>query len=128
MELYHGLQTMEKRSGKKVTELYAGGGGAKSAIVCQITADLFGLPVKRIQTHEASAVGASMAAFVAMGTFRDYEDAIAHMVQEKDVFHPNEENHQRYMAFYNKAYALLPDKLKTIDKNIVNLLKRSSSV
>ncbi len=128
MELYHGLQTMEKRSGKKVTELYAGGGGAKSAIVCQITADLFGLPVKRIQTHEASAVGASMAAFLAMGTFKDYEDAIAHMVQEKDVFRPDEDNHRRYMAFYNKAYALLSDKLEPIDKNIVNLLKRSSSV
>ena len=128
MELYQGLQTMQKRSGKTVTELFVGGGGAKSSIVCQIAADLFGLPVKRIQTHEASAVGSSMVAFLAMGTFQDYDDAIAHMVQEKDVFCPNEENHLLYMEYYNKAYAKLSGKLKFIDKNIVNILKRRASV
>ena len=128
MELYRGLHVMQKRSGKTVTELFVGGGGAKSDIVCQITADLFDLPVKRIQTHEASAIGAAMAAFVALGTFRNYDDAIVHMVQEKDVFYPNKEQHEQYMAYYEKAYAPLSDKLKSINKSIVNILKRRSSI
>jgi ribulose kinase len=38
-------------------------------VVCRITADVFGLPVKRIQTPEACSIGSSMAAFVAMGVF-----------------------------------------------------------
>ena len=128
MELYHGLQTMQKRSGKTVTELFAGGGGAKSDVVCQIAADLFGLPVKRIQTHEASAVGSSMVAFIAAGEFRDYDDAIAHMVREKDVFQPDEENHGIYMEYYDKAYRDLSGQLKGVNKNIVEILKRRTSV
>lgn len=124
MELYRGLQVMQKRSGKTVTELFVGGGGARSDIVCQITADLFGLPVKRIQTHEASAIGSSMAAFVALGTFRDYDDALAHMVQQTDTFEPNETNHAIYMDFYSQVYHPLSGKLKRINKNITNLLKR----
>ncbi len=126
MELYRGLQVMQKRSGKTIKELFVGGGGAKSDIVCQITADLFGLPVKRIQTHEASAIGSSMAAFVALGTFRDYDDAIAHMVQQKDTFEPNADHHAVYMDYYHKVYHPLSGKLEGIDKNITTLLKRRS--
>ncbi len=74
------------------------------------------------------AVGASMVAFIAAGTFRDYDDAIAHMVQEKDVFRPNEATHNLYLAYYNKAYRHLSGKLKGVNKNIVKLLKRRSSV
>ena len=128
MELYRGLQVMQKRSGQTVTELFVGGGGARSDIVCQITADLFGLPVKRIQTHEASAIGASMAAFVALGTFADYDDAIAHMVRETDVFRPDEKNHRIYMDYYKDAYVKLSGSLKQVNKSIVNIIKRRSSV
>ena len=128
MELYAGLSVMQKRSGLTVQELFVGGGGARSDVVCQITADLFGLPVKRIQTHEASVIGASMVAFLAQGMFRDYEDAIAHMVQPKDTFLPDEENHRVYMEYYDKAYSKLSDNLQGINQNIVNLLKRRSNV
>ncbi|MBR5423565.1 MAG: FGGY-family carbohydrate kinase [Clostridia bacterium] len=127
MELYHGLCTMQKRSGKTVKALFAGGGGASSDVVCQIAADVFGLPVKRSQTHEASAVGSSMVAFIALGTFRDYEDAIGHMVQMKDEFTPDAENHRIYMEYYNAVYSRLPAGLKNTDKNIVKLMKRRSA-
>ena len=127
MELYHGLATMQKRSGKTVKELFVGGGGAKSDVVCQIAADVFGLPVKRSQTHEASAVGSSMVAFIAQGTFRDYDDAITHMVQLKDEFKPDAENHRIYTEYYDAVYSKLPASLKNTDKNIVKLMKRRSS-
>ena len=125
MELYHGLSTMEKRSGLTVEELFVAGGGAQSDVVCQITADLFGLPVRRIQTHEVSAIGSAMVAFTAQGVFEDLDDAVAHMVRQKDVFEPNAENHAVYMEYYEKAYSKLPSKLKRINKNIVRQQKRS---
>ena len=118
MELYHGLVTMQKRSKLTVKALYAGGGGARSAVVCQIASDVFGLPVHRIQTHEASAVGCAMTAFLAQGVFKDYDDAIAHMVREKDVFTPNEANHRVYMELYDKAYVRLAPQLKPIEKTL----------
>ena len=126
LELYHGLSTMEKRSKQKVRALYAGGGGARSDVVCQIAADLFGLPVSRIQTHEASAIGAAMVAFVAKGVFADYDDAIAHMVQPKDTFAPRQEEHERYMDYYRKIYSRLPARLRPIDKSIAEINRRDT--
>ena len=115
LELYHGLDTMQKRGKRRVKALYAGGGGARSEVVCQIAADVFGLPVHRIQTHEASAVGCAMVAFIARGVYRDYEEAIAHMVRERDVFTPDGANHRVYMELYDKAYAGLAARLKPIE-------------
>ena len=124
MELYHGLAVMQKRSGNTVKELFAGGGGARSDVVCQIAADVFGLPVKRIQTHEASAIGSSMTAFIAKGVFTDYEDAISHMVRPGGVFEPDPENHRIYMEYYDKAYSRLSGKLNDINKNIIKIQRR----
>lgn len=123
-ELYNSLKCLEKRSKLSIDEIFVGGGGAKSDIVCQISADIFGLPVKRTQTHEACSVGSSMVAFVANGTYKDYPDAIAHMVRQKDVFTPNAENHRMYMLLYNKAYRKIFGKLQPINKSIIEIYKR----
>ena len=45
LELYMALRIMEDRSGLTIHEIRIGGGGAKSDVVCQIAADVFGLPV-----------------------------------------------------------------------------------
>ena len=124
LELYHGLSTMEKRSKQAVLALYAGGGGARSNVVCQIAADVFGLPVSRIQTHEASTIGAAMVAFVAQGVFSDYDDAIAHMVQMKETFAPSAENHEVYMNYYKAAYTKLPGRLHPVEKALAAIRNR----
>lgn len=123
-ELYHALNKMEKRSGLKIEELFVGGGGAKSDIVCKITADIFGLPVKRTQTHEASSIGASMVAFIATGVFKSYDDAIEHMVRVKDTFMPDAHNHELYENLYKKAYSKIENKLEPINKAILKIYKR----
>lgn len=123
-ELYESLKLMEKRSGNEIKEIYIGGGGAKSDIVCQIAADMFGLPTKRIQTHEACSIGSSMVAFVAKKEFDSYEAAIKSMVHEKDVFLPDEKNHELYMELYNKAYKKIFPKLTGIYRQIIKTYKR----
>lgn len=75
LELYMALRIMEDRSGLTIHEIRIGGGGAKSDVVCQIAADVFGLPVVRSQTHEACSIGSSMVAFVAKGVFADFDAA-----------------------------------------------------
>lgn len=123
-ELYHSLKIMEKRSGLKIEEVYVGGGGARSDIVCQITADVFGLPIKRIQTHEACSIGASMVAFISKGIFKDYDDAISHMVHETSVFLPRPDVHETYMDLYTGAYRKIFGRLEPIYKRIIKITKR----
>lgn len=123
-ELYHSLRIMEKRSGLKIETVYVGGGGARSDVVCQITADIFGLPIKRIQTHEASSIGASMVAFVANGTFKSYDEAIESMVHESVTFVPDKNNHETYMDLYMGAYRKIFKRLNPIYKKIITITKR----
>ena len=104
LELYHAMKRMEVRSGQHIRELYIAGGGSVSDVVVQICADVFGMPVKRIQTHEASGVGSSLAAFVALNEFASYDEACKAMVHDKDVFVPDPANHKVYMALYEDVY------------------------
>lgn len=106
-ELIHAMKRMEKRSGQHIKEIYIAGGGSKSDTILRITADMFGLPVKRIQTHEATGIGSSMTAFVGLGEFDSYQSAVHAMVHDGDVFLPNEENHRKYTEIYNKVYSKL---------------------
>ncbi|MBO4409198.1 MAG: FGGY-family carbohydrate kinase [Spirochaetales bacterium] len=105
LELYHAMVRMEKRSGQKIRELYIAGGGSVSDSVVQICCDVFGLPVKRVQTPEASSLGASIASFVSMGEYSTFRDAVKAMVHDKDVFTPDMEKHRVYMEIYNDVYS-----------------------
>ena len=122
-ELYHAMLRMQKRSGQRIKELYIAGGGSVNDTVVQICADVFGLPVKRIQTHEASGIGSSLAAFVAIGEFKDFDEAVSSMVHDKDTFLPNDENHKKYMAIYNSVYRHIEDSNTWLFKRIRKISK-----
>ncbi len=120
-ELMYGLETMAKRGGQTIREVYVGGGGSKSSEICQITADMLGLPVKRIQTHEACGLGASIIGFVTMDVYKDELEAINAMVRVKDVFTPDMAKHEFYMANYKNVYCKMA-------KRLVPLYKSSKSI
>lgn len=126
-ELYQSLKIMEKRARLRVDEIFVGGGGAKSDVVCQILADIMGIKVKRIQTHEACSIGSSMVAFVAGGVFKDLDSAIQSMVHESDVFVPNPKAHETYLDIYKGAYSKIFDKLEPIYRRIIKITKRRES-
>ena len=110
LELYHAMKRMQTRSGQRIQTLYIAGGGSVSDSVVQICCDVFGLPVKRVQTHEASALGSSIAAFVALGEFPSFPEAVSSMVHDKDVFTPNMENHKVYRQMYEEVYRFIEKK------------------
>lgn len=116
---------MEKRAKIRIEEINVGGGGARSDVACQILSDMFGLPVKRTQTHEVSAVGAAMAAFLAQGVFHNYNEAIQSMVHEGDVFRPNPDRHRIYAQLYRGVYARLYPRLEPLYRRISEITKRS---
>jgi sugar (pentulose or hexulose) kinase len=102
--LYDGMLSLQKKSGTKVTKLAVSGGGARSDEVCQMTADMFGLPVVRVQTYETSGLGAAICAFAGLGVYRDFDEAMRNMVHVTDEFRPNPEVHAIYKSFYNNVY------------------------
>lgn len=102
--LYSGMRKMEKRAHTRIKTLYVAGGGSQSAEICQITADMFGLPVVRTQTHEACGVGSAMVAFKALGYFKDYDEACKAMVHEKHRYEPDMQVHKFYHEMSERVF------------------------
>ena len=119
------MKAMEKRGNKVIDELYVGGGGSKSDLACRILADVFGLPVKRIHTHEACSVGAAMVSFVAKGEFESFDEAIKSMVHVKDVFAPDAKNHEIYANMYEKVYRKIYKEVRPLYATMNNLKERN---
>jgi sugar (pentulose or hexulose) kinase len=112
--LMTGLRGMEKRGGMQAKRLYVAGGGSQSAEICQITASQFGLPVYRTQTHEVTAIGAAMTAFVAEGVFSSYAEGIEAMVHIQDEFIPDPKTHSVYEELYSEIFEKIFEKLSPL--------------
>jgi xylulokinase len=73
------------------------GGGAKSDLWCQILADASGRSVKRLETVEASSLGAACAAAKGVTWFKSIAAAAAAMAGKPTrIFRPREKQHARY--------------------------------
>ena len=117
--LREGLELFEKRRlHHKVDNIRISGGGSKSPAICQITADIFGVPVSKVQTGECSSLGVAIAGFLAAGEFSSVEEAVESMVHVSDEYIPNEENHKKYDYLFKHAYMKMFPQLKDIYKDI----------
>jgi len=122
-ELMYGLETMSKRSGQVIKEIFVGGGGSKSDEICKITADMLGLPVKRTQTNEAGGLGSSIIGFVSLGIYKDVNEAINRMTRVSKVFEPDMNKHAFYMKMYKEVYKGLGKKHERYYKSMKKILK-----
>lgn len=75
---------------------------------------VIGLPVVRTQTHEVSGIGSAIPAFVSLGVFKNYKEALRVMVHKKDVFKPNRCQHEIYEKLYEEVYKQIYPKLSGI--------------
>lgn len=116
--LRDGLETIEWRQNHKVKEIRVSGGGSQSDAICQITADVFGLPVKRSQTYETAIVGTALTTFYYLKEFKTIEEAVEKMVHLERTFTPNMENHARYDELYYNVYKMLYPRLKGVYKKL----------
>lgn len=89
------------------------GGGARSDLWCQIVADASGRDVKRLETVEASALGAAMAAATGAGWFASVEEAASGMSGKSSrTFRPATRAHARYgelLSIYAELWPLVSD-------------------
>lgn len=101
--LYEGLRNMSARAKQNVNEVMISGGGSSDK-VCQILADILGLPVKKTQTYENCALGAAMLVYLGIGVYKSPEEALNAMMREGKVYTPDMKNHQQYMILYHTVY------------------------
>ncbi len=118
--LYEGMLAMQKKTGKRIEFVTVSGGGSCDDNICQITADVFGLPVKRVQTYETSGLGAAIVGFLGLGEYDSVEKAVENMVHYSDkVFHPDEKNHQTYQRIFKNVYSKLYKRVKPLYLNMI---------
>lgn len=116
--LREGLEHFERKIHHKIKAIRVSGGGAQSDRVCQITADIMGRPVTKVQTCETSSLGAAISGFLAVKEFESAEKAVEAMVHPTITFEPNLEDHEKYNFLFTFAYKRMFPRLKGIYRNI----------
>lgn len=93
--------------GTKISSIVATGGGAKSAVWCQLQADITGLPLEVPAVTEAGCLGAAMIAARSQGQYETLE-AAAKDVKMVRAYTPNpspaiEEKYRKFCKLYEAA-------------------------
>jgi sugar (pentulose or hexulose) kinase len=107
------IEAVEAASGSAVRDLVAIGGGAASVLWCRILADVTGKRVRLPGSGEASALGAAIAAAVAVGWFDTFRGAARAMTGAGKIILPNRKNRDAYDRLFG-AYVRIYPALKTI--------------
>ena len=105
------MTNMVDRATSPITHYAAAGGGSRSDLWCQILSNASGRDVKRLETAEASALGAAMAAAKSAGWYKTIAAASAAMSgKPSKTFRPRMKNHKRYqelLAIYTDLWPSL---------------------
>jgi sugar (pentulose or hexulose) kinase len=116
--LLDGIEKIEKKSKRRINKVFVSGGGSQSDTICQITADMLGRPVYKVQTYETSGLGSSIIGFVGLGVYKDYEEAVKNMVHHKKEYFLIVPMLILYKDYYNKVYKKIYPALRELYKEI----------
>lgn len=95
-----------KKMGIPIEEIRILGGGARSSLWNQITADVTGIRIKAVGNPESSLLGAAMIAAVGSGYYRDYHQAGIVMVGPGKEYKPRDRLYKVYEYNYYKFLKL----------------------
>jgi len=104
-----------------MTELRIGGGGSQSDEIMQITADVFGLPARRMHTSNLAALGAAIDAAVALGIHNGFPEAVERMVRVKNTFQPVLDNTRIYDRLFREVYVKMYPALSPFHNRIADI-------
>ncbi len=104
--------------GLPASEVVLTGGGARHALLRQLQADVFGLPVVTVNREEGSAYGAALLAAVGAGAYRDLDAAVRVTVTRSPPTPPDPLARALYTPLYahfRKAYLRAAPDSRSID-------------
>lgn len=123
LTLKNSYDDMNHELGIRPEKMIVSGGGSNSDLYMQIFADMYGVKTVRNQINGAAALGSAICAAVATGVYKDFKEAVSHMVKQKDEFVPDMENHKTYTQINSKAYRQLPELMESTLKTIYEAMK-----
>ena len=91
----------------RIEEIKISGGGARSRLWRQIVSDIFEKKVVKTNVEEASALGAAILAGIAVGDYKNMEEASEKLVKDEEVHEPKPENvkvYRKYFEIFKEAY------------------------
>ena len=112
--LKHNLDVAE-RAGVEVKRLRAMGGAANSQLWTQMKSDVTNKPIDVPNSDTATTLGAAMLAGIAVGIYKNFEDAVAKTVRVRRSHVPNERNlsvYQKNYRTYLELYARLKEMMQ----------------
>ena len=94
------------KAGLTPASIIATGGGSKSAIWCQMQADITGLPVQIPAEKEAACLGAAIIASVSDGRYAHFQEAVDALITFSKEYDPNisaqtNEKYHQFCALYD---------------------------
>ena len=116
--LLDGLHRIEKKGKIKFTKVSVSGGASQSDEICQISADIFNLPLVRGKTTETSGLGAAIVTASGAGIHASIEEAMGKMVHYDTEFKPDPANVELYAKLYKKVYQKVYKSLRPLYRNI----------
>jgi xylulokinase len=102
----------EAALGEPVQRVVVTGGGARSAVWCQIVADVLRRPLHVAREPESTCLGAGVLAAAALGLHPSIAEASAQMSGTGRVYHPGDEHaavYDRLFGVYERLYPQLRD-------------------
>jgi sugar (pentulose or hexulose) kinase len=109
MTMKNHTQAMCDERGVSLTSIIVSGGGSNGDLFMQIFADVYGVPAHRNVINGSASMGAAICTALALGVYKDRQDAIQHMVKRRDTFYPIKENVARYKEINEKVYSKISD-------------------
>ena len=81
------------------------GGGAKSPLWSQMTADILNLPLRKAKSDDSS-LGSAMLAGVACGAFSSFQDSVDKCARFDKTYFPNPQNVEIYNGYFARYKAI----------------------
>ncbi|NCA99719.1 MAG: sugar kinase [Clostridia bacterium] len=121
MTMKNHAQAMCDELGIELSKIVVSGGGSNGNLFMQIFADVFGVPAHRNIVNGSASMGAAICTALALGVYKDRQEAIENMVQIRDTFQPIDENVRLYQAINEQVYRHLAEQTE-------DLLKKSHEI
>lgn len=127
MTMKNHAQAMCDERGVELSNIIVSGGGSNGDLFMQIFADVFGVPAHRNVVNGSASMGAAICTALALGIYKNRQEAIEHMVKRRDTFTPILENVALYQDINQNVYRKIASSTDELLKESHEIFKRRSN-